>query len=396
MALARIRLKKGAEWRLLRGHYWVFSNEVESCEGPPPQAGAVVEVRRADGLYLGWGLYNPHSLITVRLLGQGKPEPIDKNFFLKRLETAWSLRRALLEPRTNAYRVCFGESDGLPGLIVDRFADVLAVQTLSIGMAQREAALLDALEELFCPQAIVLRNDSPLRRHEGLSEHRAVARGRLPQSIEIEEHGLRYELDVLHGQKTGFFLDQRDHRLAVRPFARGRKVLDVFCNEGGFTLNALAGGADSVWAVDISASALERLHRNLARNGFAASSVELMRAEALDFLAGPMPEYGPFGLIILDPPSFTRSRKTLGSARRAYRHLNMRALQWLEPGGFLATASCSHHLYEETFLEILQESAIAVGRTLRVLYRGYQPADHPVLLAMPETRYLKFYILQAS
>lgn len=394
MSLSRIRLKKGAERRLLAGHLWVFSNEVETLEGSAPEPGAIVEVRRTDGAYLGWGLYHPHSLITVRLLGRGEPEELDCAFFRSRLEQAWAMRREFLEGQTNAYRVCFGESDGLPGVIVDRFSDTLAVQILSLGMAQREEALLDALEELFSPKAIVARYDSPLRQHEGLPIYRAVVRGRLEGPVEIEEHGLYYEIDVLEGQKTGFFLDQREHRRRIRAFAEGRRVLDVFCNEGGFTLNALAGGAYAVWAVDISEPALERLRRNLTRNGFASSCVETIRSDALDFLAGPMPAEGPFGLIILDPPSFTRSRKTVGSARRAYRHLNSRALSWLEPGGFLATASCSHHIYEETFLDILQESARALGRPVRILYRGYQPVDHPVLLGMPETRYLKFYVLQ--
>jgi len=285
------------------------------------------------------------------------------------------------------------EADGLPGVTVDVFADVAVVQITCLGMDQRREALLDALTQVLSPRAIVVRGDTHWRVQEGLPEERGVVRGELSSETRFHEHGLTFSVDVLEGQKTGWFLDQRDHRAAIRPWAAGGRVLDLFSYEGGFALNALAAGARSVRAVDSSARALERLTAHAERNHLADHLVT-EKADLMDRAADGPPGGEPFDLVVLDPPSFTRSRKTVPAARKAYSRLNAAALRWLAPGGVLATASCSHHIYEETFLEILQEAAVDEGLSLRVLYRGFQPADHPVLLAMPETRYLKFFLVQ--
>jgi 23S rRNA (cytosine1962-C5)-methyltransferase len=380
-------------------------------EGPAPVPGGLVEVRRVDGAFLGVGLYHPHSLIAVRLVGTGPEaaglEVIDQGFFEERLTRAQESRRKALGAAAasppSAYRLCHAEADGLPGVVVDRYAEVLVVQIACLGMEQQKGALLDALWELLAPAAIVLRGDSLWREQEGLPEETSVARGKLPERglVEILEHGLRLEIDPLEGQKTGWFLDQRDHRQAIRPFAKEARCLDLCCYQGGFALNALAAGAASVLAVDQSEDALGRARENAALNGL-GSRLETQRADVMDLCGESAPprspggEGGPYDLIVLDPPSFTRSRKAVPSAKKAYRRLNAAALSWLAPRGILATASCSHHIYEETFLQLIEQAAEDAGRGLRILYRGFQPPDHPVLLAMQETRYLKFFIFEVA
>ncbi|MFH2011071.1 MAG: class I SAM-dependent rRNA methyltransferase [bacterium] len=396
----QVHLQRGRHKRVQAGHPWVFSNEVRELEGSTPEAGALVEVLGADGRFLGAGLYHPGSLIAVRLLTRERaPISLDSEFFADRIRVAQARRcRALGERQIAppaAYRLCHGEADGLPGVVIDRYGDVLVTQIACLGLDQRKAHLFDALEEVFSPAAIVERNDTVWRDQEGLPRQSGVARGELPEALSFVEHDLTYQVDVLAGQKTGWFLDQRDHRLAVRPFAAGSRVLDLCCYEGGFTLNALAAGARSVDAVDASQAALDRLAANAGRNGLTAG-LETHCADVMDLATGGPPGGAPFELIVLDPPSFTRSRKAVPRARRAYRKLNEAALRWLAPGGVLATASCSHHLYEDTFLQLLQEAAVLASRAARVLYRGFQPPDHPVLLAMPETRYLKFFVLQVD
>lgn len=404
----RILLRKGQERRVLGGHPWVFSNEIEKQEGPEPGPGDLVEVRRVDGALLGVGLYHPSSLIAVRLFASA-PEAsslgeVDAAYFRARLAAAQKRRMRALGPAATSdgasYRLCHAEADGLPGVVVDRFGDVLVLQVACLGVEMRREALLDALEDLCAPRAIVHRGESVWRQQEGLDDQSAVLRGNLPEGglVDIQEHGLFYAVDPLKGQKTGWFLDQRDHRLAIRPYAARARCLDLCTYQGGFALNALAAGASSVLAMDISEGDLARTRTNAERNGLAGDLITL-RADVMDLVASDLPtapgqEAAPYDLIVLDPPSFTRSRKSVAAARRAYRKLNAAALGWLAPGGVLATASCSHHVYEETFLQILDQAAQDARRPLRILYRGFQPPDHPVLMAMPETRYLKFFMVQ--
>ncbi len=386
-----IRLKKNEDRRLLRGHLWTFSNEIASIEGAPA-AGELVRLLSFQGHFLGIGFYHPHSLIAVRLLTRND-EPVDDAFFRRRLERALALRTALY-PGETTYRLVHGEADLLPGLIVDRFDGALSLQVLSAGMEERTGLLCDILTDLVGPAAIVERNDSPLRILEGLAERKGILRGEAG-AVTITEHGLRYEVDILGGQKTGFFLDQRENRGAIRRYAAGRRVLDCFCNEGGFSLNAAAGGAVSVKGIDIAEAPLARAARNAEANGL-ADRVSFTAGDVFDLLKGAVAAKEEYDLVILDPPSFTKSRKTVKKALHGYRALHRGALQLIAGGGFLATASCSHHLYEETFREVIEKSAIDCGRQLTLLeWRGAAP-DHPVLPGMPETAYLKFGVFRVD
>ncbi len=413
MKTPRLLLKKGHDARIRAGHAWVFSNEIDRVEGPTPAAGDVVEVRRIDGAWLGAALYHPQSLIAARIL-ERDPEAategsadLDAAWFRARLEAALARRdQGLGELATApdaAVRLCHAEADGLPGVVVDRYADVAVVQIACLGMDQRRDALYDAIEALFAPRAIVLRGDSLWRRQEGLAEEVGVTRGALDGPVEITEHGLTFAVHPLSGQKTGWFIDQRDHREVVQRHARGAaRALDLCCYDGAFALNALSGGAGHVTAVDTSQSALDRAVENAARNDLHAR-LSPLRADLFDLVSGGPPQApgdpdpgAPFDLVVLDPPNMTRSRKAVSRAKRSYRRLNAAALRWLAPGGYLATASCSHHLFEDVFLDLVQQAAADAGRTLRLVYRGFQPPDHPVLLAMPETRYLKFFLVQAD
>lgn len=387
----RITLRRHKDKALLRGYPWVFANQIHRTEGEPV-SGDVVEIAASDGRLVGRGLYHADSLIAVRFLTSDLETPIDAAFFRARLQRALDFRRRLLPEATHA-RLVFGESDGLPGTTIDRYGDVLTWTTLSYGMAQRRDLLLDALEELASPRAIVERNDAWLRGKDGLDEATGVLRGTYDGPVEIEEHGVRYAVDVLEGPKTGFFIDQRFHRAFIRRLSAGARVLDVFCADGGFGLQAAHAGAERVHMIDVSDAALARARRNVDLNGL-GDRVELEQADALDRIGGLVEEGAQYDLVVLDPPSFAQSRRHVPQAERAYQRLNISGLQLLPPGGLLATASCSQAVDEDAFLKIVQYSARKTGSNLRLLYRGTQPPDHPVLEAMPETHYLKFYVFQ--
>lgn len=384
-------LRPKEERRIRRGHLWVFSNEVAA---PPAggKPGELVRVLTHTGESLGSALYHPHSLISARLLGT-EAETLDEDFFRQRLSAALRLRQCLF-PEQDGYRLVHGESDFLPGLIVDRFGDHLVLQTLSWGMDTRKELICDILEELLKPRAIVERNDTPLRLQEGLPQQVGTLRGEAGEAVEIVENQLRFRVDLLHGQKTGFFLDQKLNRLALRRYASGRKVLDCFCNAGGFALNAARAGARSVTAVEISEPALRQARLNAQLNQL--EGIEFCQADVFTFLEQRLRQGERYEVIVLDPPSFTRNRKSVPSARKAYRKLNELACRLLEPGGFLWTASCSFHLYEEVFYQVVQEAAFRAGRRLQLLERRQQSPDHPILPGMPETRYLKLGVFRVS
>ena len=388
----RVVLKAGKDKLLRRGYPWVFANQVHRIEGRP-QTGDVVEIAAADGTVYGLGFYHEHSQIAVRFLTSDPAATINADFFRQRLRQALSLRQAAFGDSRH-YRLVFSESDGLPGTIVDRYDDVLTWTCLCYGMEQHRELLLDLLEELLRPRAIVERNDNVLREKEGLPQQRGILRGRYTGPVEITEEGVRFSVDVLEGLKTGFFLDQRLHRPIVARLARGRRVLDVFSAEGGFGLMAAVYGATHVHLLDISEAAMARARENAQRNGIEPSRLTFDVANALDRLGELVARGATYELIVLDPPAFAKSKRHLDEARRAYQRININALQLLPPGGILATASCSQALDEEEFFKILHYSARRVGCALRLLYRGSQPPDHPVLEAMPETRYLKFFIVQ--
>lgn len=383
----RIVLKRNEDRRVAAGHPWVFSNEIRETLGSP-SSGDVVEVLASSGLGLGVGFYHAHSLIAVRILSV-RLEEIDHAFFLRRIGEAAAMR-ARLYPGVAALRIVHGEADGLSGLVIDRYNDIVALQTLSYGMDARLEMIADVVGEMFHPSAIVERDESPLRSLEHLPVRTGVLRGS-PSPTVILEHGLEYEVDVLGGQKTGFFLDQRENRLLVRDVSRGARVLDCFSNDGGFALNAARGGAASVLGIDISAEAVARASANARRNGIDCCTFEAADVfERLDSLRAASCR---FDVVILDPPSFARSRKTVPSARKGYRDLHRRALRVLEPGGFLLTASCSHHIQADTFLSDIDRSCREEARHARlVAWRG-AAQDHPTLVMVPETAYLKVALL---
>lgn len=384
----QLLLKKQEDKRIRRGHLWVFSNEVKELRGEP-QTGDVVELRDHSGKFLGVGFYHLHSLIALRLLSD-KDEPIDFNFFEQRIRRAWQLRKKLY-PKSDTYRLVHGESDFLPGLIIDRYESYFSIQTFSYGMDKRLTLICDVLESIFHPKGIIERNESSLRALEALEERKGVLRGKV-STLTIAENDVKFDIDLIDGQKTGFFLDQRENRLAIRRYAKGSRVLDCFCNDGGFGLHAAKTGAKEILGVDASISALKRARHNAELNGLSQCRYE--ERDVFEYLKNALEKNDRFDLIILDPPSFTKSKKTVATARRGYREINSNAMKLLSSGGILATASCSHHIPRAMFFEILTESAYLAGRKVRLLeYRGAAP-DHPVLPAMPETEYLKFAVLE--
>ena len=387
----RVVLRPHKDKALRRGYPWVFANQL-ARKGDRPERGAVVRIESFEGEPFGLGLYHDESLIAVRFLTRDVDAEIDEAFFRTRVERALALREAAFPGTTHA-RLIFGESDGLPGTVVDRYGDVLTFTTLSYGMEQRREWILGALEELVQPSAIVERNDAPLREKDGLEQATGLVRGEVNGPVRIEEAGVLFDVDVLGGPKTGTFIDQRLNRLAVRPFARGRRVLDVFCADGGFGLHAAAGGAAHVHFLDASEDALARVRHNAELNGV-ADRITTEAADALDRLGQLADENADFDLIVLDPPGFAQSRRHVDAATKAYQRINISALQILPPGGFLVTASCSQAVSEDDFLKIVRYSAKKAGAPLRLLQRGTQPPDHPVLDAMPETYYLKLFVFQ--
>jgi 23S rRNA (cytosine1962-C5)-methyltransferase len=379
----QVILKNKEERRIVAGHPWAFSNEVRETRGNPA-VGDVVELVAASGVSLGVGLYNPHSLIAFRLLSSTIVR-IDRDFFFARISAARELRERLY-PGETTYRLVHGEGDFLTGLIIDRFNDQLAVQTFSFGMEQRLGLICEVLQELFHPACIVARNESPLRALENLPMERTVLYGE-PSPTLIIERGIKYTVDLRDGQKTGFYLDQRENRAVLERFSRGAVVLDAFCNDGGFALSAARAGAKSVLGLDISAEAIARARANAILN--ALDNVSFDEADVFSRLGELSGAGRKFDVVVLDPPSFTRSRKNVQSAKKGYRSLHLAAFPLIPKGGILLTASCSHHILPETFLDIVDDAARRAGRQLQLLeWRGAAP-DHPVLPSVPETRYLK-------
>lgn len=386
--MEKLILKPREEGRLRAGHLWVFSNEIARMPRDTG-AGDLVEVLTSRGESLGTALFHPHSLISARLLGTGIGE-LDASFFRSRIEAAARLRAQLL-PEQTSYRLVYGESDFLPGLVVDRYGEYCVVQTLSSGMDRRKALIAEVLTALFQPAAIIERNDVETRRHEELPMTRGLLSGEYSPVTEIREHGIGYRVDLLEGQKTGFFLDQKLNRRVVSGLCRGKDVLDCFCNSGGFGLNAADCGAASVVGVDASASALEAAAANAAVNG---ASIRFEKAEATRFLQTCLSDGRRFDVVILDPPSFAPRKKDIPKARKAYLKLNELGLRVLRPEGLLVTASCSFHLREDVFYQIVRQAAERTQRRLQLLERRQQSPDHPIHPSMPETAYLKLGIFR--
>ena len=392
-----------AEASILRGHPWVYDAEILSLDGEPDN-GAVVDVVSRKGRYLGTGFYSEHSKIRVRLLSRNTNDRFDEAFWRRKLQWAWEYRKSVMSPEDlDACRIIFGEADAFPGLTVDKFHDLLSVQVLSVGMERIQNLLLPALVELLRSdgqniRGVYLRNDVALREKEGLPQSKGwfpLPGEASPDApvTEITENGVRYLVDVENGQKTGFFLDQKYNRLAVARLARGRTVLDCFTHTGSFALNAARGGAKRVTAVDVSESAVEMARANAVRNGLDAV-MTCTAVNVFDLLPQLERESSPYDLIILDPPAFTKSRKTVDNAMAGYREINYRAMRLLPRGGLLATCSCSHFATEERFTAMLREAARDAGVQLRQIEARQQSCDHPILWGVPETSYLKFYLFQ--
>jgi len=405
MERARLILKPREEARIRAGHPWVYDNEIAGVEGGP-EPGAEVEVLDARRRSLGSAFFNPKSKIRARIYSR-IPRAADAAFFAEALERSLAWRRRFFDPERQSLRLAFGEADGLPGLTVDSFVGEpedrsvrsgrgrwLSAQFLCLGVDARKAAILEALAKVFPSDGIAERSDAPVRALEGLPPAIGVLAGSVPAIALIEENGLRFGLDMLGGQKTGWFLDQRSNRAAAARFAGGRRVLDAFCNAGGFGLACAAAGASSVLAVDSSADAAASVSANAARNGL-DRLVEVREANAFDLLHALEKSREKFGLIVLDPPAFAKNRASVEGAKRGYKELNLRSLKLLEEGGILVTCSCSHWFGPEPFARMLDEAAEDSGGRMRIIEERTQDLDHPIVSGYGESRYLKCTIAEA-
>lgn len=391
--------KKGSAW-VGTGHPWIYAQEIIS-KSTEPENGALVDALSENGRYLGTGLYSRESKIGLRLISRNANDRFDAEFWKRRIRYAWDYRRTVMGGDVSCCRVIFGEADGFPGLTVDRFSNILVTQTLSVGMERLKDVIFPLLAEVLRESGeridgIYERNDVAIRALEGLEQGKGwyeLPGEEHPQSTvtEICENGIYYAVDFENGQKTGFFLDQKYNRFAVARIAKGRRVLDCFTHTGSFALNAARGGAEHVTAVDVSESAVEMARENARRNGL-EDRMDFVAADVFDLL--PEVKKGEYDFIILDPPAFTKSRRTVGRAEKGYKEINLRALKALPRGGYFATASCSHFMPSELFVKMLRSAAQDANVELRQIEARQQAPDHPILWNVPETDYLKFYIFQ--
>ena len=378
-------VSKRGESRVRSGHPWIFKSDVSRAAGVGP--GSVVRVLGPTGRPLGFAFFSAQSEITLRMIERG--DTLSPTFVRDRLLAARAWREAIA-PGVEALRLVHGEGDGLPSLIVDRYGEYLVVQTLAQATDARKAEIVAALVELFRPRGILERNDPRVRAHEGLASQVGVLHGEVPETVTVSENGVRLEADLWRGQKTGLFLDQRENHAMAREYARGR-VLDGFTYNGGFGL-AVAAQADEVLAVDVSTEAVARVQRNAALNGI--TNVAAREANVFDLLHDLDGRGERFDTVILDPPAFAKSKDAVEKARRGYKEINLRAMRLLNPGGCLVTCSCSYHVHEEDFEAILASAAVDAKATVTVVEKRRQARDHPVVLGVPETYYLKCFILR--
>lgn len=410
----RAIITKKGERTAENGHPWVYDAEIEKTEPAPNGAeiadGGLIDVLTEKGKYLGTGFYNSHSKIRIRLISRSANDRFDESFWERKLRYAWEYRKTVMggegSPDLKCCRIIFGEADGFPGLTIDRFSEILVTQTLSLGIEQRKDVIFPLLVKILREdgqeiRAIYERNDVAIRSLEGMEQGKGfypLPGEEAPGYTEttIVENGIKYLVDFKEGQKTGFFLDQKYNRLAVAKLAKGKRVLDCFTHTGSFALNAAKGGAEHVRAVDISESAIEMARKNAERNGL-EGKMSFVAENVFDLLPKMMESHDSddqFDFIILDPPAFTKSRKTVGSASRGYKEINLRAMKLLPRGGYLATASCSHFMREDLFIKMLESAAKDAGRELRQIEVRQQAPDHPILWNVPETNYLKFFLFQ--
>lgn len=395
MGLAVVSLKKG-EGRLLKsGGMWIFDNEIATIMGSFVN-GDIVLIHDFDGYPLGKGFINTNSRITVRLLSRDEQTVIDEVFFEKRVRDAWEYRKKVVD--TRSCRVIFGEADFFPGLVIDKFSDVLVVQSLALGIDRYKEMIIELLKKVLKEDGIQIRgvyerSDAKVRRQEGMELVKGFIGPEFPTLVEIEENQVKYQVDVKDGQKTGFFLDQKYNRLAIQKLCKNAKVLDCFTHTGSFALNAGIAGASSVLGVDASALAVDQAAANARLNGL-EDRVQFLCRDVFELLPELEEKEEKFDVVILDPPAFTKSRSSIKNAVKGYREINLRALKLVREGGFLATCSCSHFMSDTLFCQMLKSAARDAAVSLRQIEARQQAPDHPVLWNVPETEYLKFYLFQ--
>ena len=390
--MEKVHLRRRIAARIANGHPWIFANEVEKVEGTP-EPGAIVEVYYHDGKFVGKGYFNQQSQIMVRLLTRERGETINDDFFLRKIQECWTYRQQL--GYTENCRLVFGEADGLPQLIIDKFNDHFVIQTLALGIDLWKPALVKALNVVFKPKGIYERNDVPVRELEGLPLQKGFLSGPFETKIVINENGLKFNVDIENGQKTGYFLDQQDNRLAIKNIVKGMDVLGAFTYTGTFEIHAAAYGAKSVLGLDISENAVQQANRNAALNGL-ENIVKFEVANAFDVLKQWGKEGKKWDVVMLDPPAFTKSRANIEKAITGYKEINLRGMKLVKPGGFLVTSSCTNLVNPELFLQIIEMAAKDARRKIRQVTFQTQSSDHPIIWSMENTQYLKFLIIQVG
>lgn len=390
-----VTLKKGQGRTLKAGGMWVYDNEIDTISGSF-ENGDVVAVHDFDGFFLGWGFLNTKSKIAVRLLSRKKEAVIDEAFMEKRVRNAWEYRKQTID--TGSCRLIFGEADFLPGIVVDKFSDVLVVESLALGIDRWKPVIVEALKKILaedgiCIRGVYERSDAKVRLQEGMERYKGFIGEPFDTRVEICENGVKYIVDVEEGQKTGFFLDQKNNRAAIQRLSRGKKVLDCFTHTGSFALNAGIAGAESVLGVDASRLAVEQAQEN-ARLNHLEDKVQFVCADVFELLPKLEEQGERFDVVILDPPAFTKSRNSVKNAVKGYREINLRGLKLVRDGGFLATCSCSHFMEPELFAKTIKEAAAGARKRLRQVEFRTQACDHPILWAADQSYYLKFYIFQ--
>lgn len=388
--MKKVYLKRKIAQRIAGGHPWIFANEVERVEGEP-EPGSVVDVFFHDGKFAGKGYFNAQSQIMVRLLTTDKKAEIDAGFFLQKIKECWAYRQQI--GYTENCRLVFGEADGLPQLIVDKFNDYFVIQTLALGIDVWKPALVKALQTVFNPKGIFERNDVPVRELEGLPQQKGFLSAPFDPKIIINENGLKFHVDLENGQKTGYFLDQQDNRRAIRNLVKGADVLGAFTYTGTFEIHAAHYGAKSVLGLDISDSAVAQANKNAELNGL-ENVVRFEAANAFDVLKSWSKEDKKYDVVMLDPPAFTKSRANIQKAITGYKEINLRGMKLIKPGGFLVTSSCTNLVPPELFLQIIDMAAKDARRKLRQVTFQAQSSDHPIVWNMENTAYLKFLIVQ--
>lgn len=390
-----VTLKKGEGRTLKSGGMWVYDNEIDSILGSF-ENGDIITVHDFDGYFLGYGFINTNSKITVRILSKKKEHLITEEFLERRVRNAWEYRKQTVD--TGCCRVIFGEADFLPGIVIDKFSDVLVVESLALGIDKLKPALLEALKKVLAEDGIHIRgiyerSDAKVRLNEGMERFKGFIGEPFDTKVEITENGVKYIVDVEDGQKTGFFLDQKNNRAAIHRISKGKRVLDCFTHTGSFALNAGIAGAASVLGVDASELAVEQARENAALNGL-SDTVKFECADVFELLPKLEADGERFDVVILDPPAFTKSRNSVKNAVKGYREINIRGMKLVKDGGFLATCSCSHFMEPELFAKTIREAAKGAHKRLRQVNFGTQAPDHPILWAAEESYYLKFYVFQ--